>query len=80
MSKTNIPFTAKQQTRLEQFIKELQIIEERIKQLQDVQKSFQMGVQAMLATILENENVPDDAQYQIAENAKSLVLIENKES
>ena len=80
MSKTNIPFTAKQQTRLEQFMKELQIIEERIKQLQDVQKSFQMGVQAMLATILENENVSDDAQYQIAEDAKSLVLIENKES
>jgi len=61
-------------------MKELQIIEERIKQLQDVQKSFQMGVQAMLATILENENVSDDAQYQIAEDAKSLVLIENKES
>jgi len=76
---TTITLTDRQQQRVAQLLKELQIIEGQLKPLQDVQKSFQMAIQAMLATVLECANVPEDAQFRLAEDGKSLILIEQQE-
>lgn len=73
-----ITLTEKQQQRLAQLIKELQIVEGQIKPLQDLQKSFQMAIQAMLATVLEYADVPEDSQYQLSDDGKQLILVERQ--
>jgi len=74
-----ITLTENSQQRIAQLLKELQLVEGQLKPLQDLQKSFQMAVQAVLATVLECANVPESAQFRLAEDCKSLTLIEQKE-
>lgn len=73
-----ITLTEKQQQRIAQLLKELQLVEAQLKPLQHSQKAFQMAVQAVLSTILECANAPEDAEFRLAEDGKSLILIEQK--
>lgn len=72
---TTIALSEKQQTRIKQMVRELQIVEAKIDPLEDLRKSFQMSIQAMLATVLEFHGVPESAQYALSDDAASLELV-----
>lgn len=77
--KPSITLSEKQQKRLAQLLEELRIVEGQIKPLQDLQKSFQMSVEAMLATLLECAGAPEDARYRLSEDRTQLILIEQQQ-
>lgn len=72
---TTLALSEKQQTRIKQMVRELQIVEAKIGPLEDLRKSFQMSIQAMLATVLEFHDVPESAQYALSDDAASLELV-----
>lgn len=70
---STITLTEKQQQRIMQLAKELQIVEAQIKPLQDLQKSFQMAIQAVLATVIESHGAPDTQNFTLSQDLRSLV-------
>lgn len=72
---TTLALSEKQQMRIKQLVRELQIVEAKIGSLEDLRKSFQMSIQAMLATVLEFHDVPESAQYALSNDATSLELV-----
>lgn len=69
----HIDLTERQQARIAQLAKELEVIDGKIKPLEDTRRAFQLAIQAMMATILEAKDVPQDKQYTLSADLKRLV-------
>ena len=69
----HIDLTERQQARISQLAKELETIDGKIRPLEDTRRAFQMAIQAMMATILEAADVPQDQQYALSADLKRLV-------
>ena len=69
----HIDLTERQQARIAQLAKELEVIDGKIKPLEDTRRAFQLAIQAMMATILEAKDVPQDQQYTLSADLKRLV-------
>ena len=69
----HIDLTERQQARISQLAKELEVIDGKIRPLEDTRRAFQMAIQAMMATILEAKDVPQDKQYTLSADLKRLV-------
>ena len=75
----HIDLTERQQARIAQLAKELEVIDGKIKPLEDTRRAFQMAIQAMMATILEASDVPQDQQYTLSADLKRLVPAQEEE-
>ena len=69
----HIDLTERQHARIAQLAKELEVIEGKIKPLEDTRRAFQMAIQAIMATILEAADVPQDQHFTLSADLKRLV-------
>jgi|688.fasta_scaffold04445_16 hypothetical protein len=74
----HIDLTERQHARIAQLAKELEVIDGKITPLEDTRRAFQMAIQAMMATILEAADVPQDQQYTLSADLKRLVLAQEE--
>lgn len=70
---THIDLTERQHARIAQLAKEIEVIDGKITPLQDTRRAFQIAIQAMMATILEAADVPQEKQYTLSADLKRLV-------
>lgn len=75
---THIDLTERQQARMQQLAKELEILDGKIKPLEDTRRAFQMAIQAMMSTILEASEAPEDQNYTLSADLKRLVRVEKE--
>ena len=70
---THIDLTERQHARIQQLAKELDIIDGKIKPLEDIRRAFQMAIQSMMATILEASGADEAQQYTLSADLKRLL-------
>lgn len=63
---------------MQQLAKELEILDGRIKPLEDTRRAFQMAIQAMMSTILEAAEAPEDENYTLSADLKRLLRVEKE--
>jgi hypothetical protein len=68
-----IELTERQHSRIKQLVTELQAVERKINPLQDLQKSFQMSIQLLMATVIESHGAPDTQNFTLSQDLRSLV-------
>jgi hypothetical protein len=70
---THIDLTDLQHARIQQLAKELDIIDGKIKPLEETRRAFQMAIQSMMATILEASGADEAQQYTLSADLKRLL-------
>lgn len=68
-----ITLTERQHGRIKQLVAELQAVEQKIGPLQDLQKSFQMSIQLLMATVLESHEVSETMNFTLSQDLRSLI-------
>ena len=68
-----ITLTERQHGRIKQLVAELQAVEQKIGPLKDLQKSFQMSIQLLMATVLESHEASETMNFTLSQDLRSLI-------